>query len=107
MCHYPFSLRQINEMGQYVAGRGAHEAGRGVGVDARGERRGVGGAIAECRADRLFAGAPMRDQLGNARLRVLDRGAVARMQALHARGGKAVERHHVGPHVAVRRRDQR
>lgn len=101
------SVCEVNEMGKDVTVGSGHESGRRVGVDRPREGPRVGRAFGEGGADRGLSGTPVCRERGDACGGVGDGIAVARVDPPGGQPCEAVERGHVGPHVAVRRRDER
>ena len=103
--HDQVSGREINEMGEDVALGGAKKRGRDVVVEAGCQcgnaPRGVGQGLEDLRLALVAVG----DQVGHPPGGIVDGLAMARQEALPVSGGEAVQRGHVGAHVAVGRRD--
>ncbi len=99
------SGRQINEMGEDVAFGGGEEMVGDIGVDAGGQGGDRGGAVGQGLQDLRLAAKAVSDQLLQPGGGSLDRVAVTGEEAVPVPRRQSVERGHVGPHVAVWRRD--
>ena len=98
---------EINEMGEDVAGGGADQGGRHLGVDSGGEVIGGGGAGAQGGEDFGLAGLAVGDEPVEAGGGVGNRGAVAGMEdAPRAAAQPGAGGHEIGQ-IAIGGRDQR
>ncbi len=101
------SVNKINEMRKDVAAGSGQQCGGGIGVDAlcQGHRR--GGAVLQGGKDRRLARAAVGSKFGQTGGGVCDRLAVAGQEHLPVARGKARQRRHIGPHVAIGGRHKR